>query len=109
MKAKELKQMIASGAVDQWTMQRINKILLTSRRAESLYVEVEGVGRVDTYQPKLAGPFAQYKIALHFCGISCPLDGAIWEAALTEDMYAAGAEENRRVEIAEGVRNPNTL
>ena len=101
MKAKELKQLVASGAVDQWTMERINKIPLTNRQNASLYVEVEGVGRVETYQPKLASPFSQYKMTLHFAGLSCPLDGAMWEAALTANMYRAGAQAERDVEAQE--------
>lgn len=107
MKAKELKAAVQAGKLNLWTVEQINKTPLTNRQNESLYVEIEGIGRVDTTNIIRATNFKpqDYKMTLHFCGVSCPLDGQlVWQAFLKTAEAA-----NRAVEIAEGVRNPNTL
>jgi len=107
MKAKELKAAVVAGKLDKWTVEQINKTPLTNRQNESMYVEIVGIGRVDTTKIIEATNYKPYNftMTLHFCGASCPLDGQmVWDAFLKTADAA-----NRRVEIAEGVRNSNTL
>ncbi len=106
MKAKELKAAVQAGNLDKWTVAQINKTPLTNRQSESLYVVIEGIGRVETTDIIRATNFKpqDYKMTLHFCGVSCPLDGAmVWDA-----FSDSATELNRKIEIAEGVRHYNT-
>lgn len=94
MKAKDLKAAVASGKLDRYTVSRINKTPLTRRQSDSLYVVIEGIGKVDTTEIIRATKFKPYehKMTLHFCGLSCPLDGQmVWDA-----FYDIAAEADRR-------------
>ena len=83
MKAKEIKAKMMTGKLDEWTVSRLTKTPMTKRQLDSMFVDIDGRGRVDITDVIRRTNFRpqDYKITLHFMGVSCPLEGSmVWDA-----------------------------